>query len=128
MDIKNALNAILPMNLRQKTGVDRTIKSGNATDRDGNGQMPSGQNQQQQREPMTDEQLEKALKTLKEYPVVKVHNLSIEVVEQDGRRYVLLKEPDGKLIRRISEAELWSLPVMSETDPDKKGQLLRKMA
>jgi hypothetical protein len=128
MDIKKALNAILPLNLRQKTEVDRTIKSGNTADRDGNGQMPYDQNQQPQREPMTEEQLEKALKALREYPAVKEHNLSVELVEQEGRKFVLLKEPDGKLIRKIPEIELWSLPVMTQSEPVKRGQLLRKMA
>ena len=129
MDIKTALNAILPLNLRQKTEVDRTIKSGNTTDRDANGQQAyDQQGQQKHREPMTEEQLETAMKALREYPAVKEHNLTIELVTQEGRSFVLLKEPSGKLIRRIPEVELWSLPVMTESEPDKKGQLLRKMA
>ncbi|MEZ0393078.1 MAG: hypothetical protein ACAH59_12730 [Pseudobdellovibrionaceae bacterium] len=127
MDIKNALNSILPLNLRAKTAVDRTIKSGNATDRDGNGQMPFDQNQQQ-KEPMTEQELEKALQHLKDLPAVKDHNLTVELTEQNGKRFVLLKEPDGKIIRRIPELELWSLPVMTESEPNKKGQLLRKTA
>ena len=130
MDIKNALNAILPLNLRQKTEVDRSIKSSNTTDRDANGQQAYDQQGQQQkhREPMTEEQLETAMKALRDYPAVKEHNLSIELVTQEGCRFVLLKEPSGKLIRRIPEIELWSLPVMTESEPNKKGQLLRKMA
>lgn len=129
MDIKNALNAILPINVKQKTGVDRSIKSGNTTDRDANGQAAYDQNQQQQqRPPMTEEQLEKALQQLREYPAIKEHNLTVELVEQAGRRFVFLKESDGKVIRRIPEAELWTLPNMSPNDPKPKGQLLRKTA
>jgi len=129
MDIKNALNSILPLNLRAKPEATRAIKAGNTTDRDANGQMAYDQNQQQQhREPMTEEQLKKALQHLKEFPAVKEHNLSVELVEQDGKKFVILKEPDGKVIRRIPEIELWTLPVMNESDPNKKGQLLRKTA
>ncbi len=130
MDIKNALNAILPLNLRAKTETDRTIKAGNTNDRDANGQMAYDQNQHKQEEhpPMTDEQLQRALKALQEFPAVKEHNLTVELIEQEGRKFVLLKEPDGKILRRISEAELWTLPVMKQADPKAKGQLLRRTA
>ena len=130
MDIKNALNSILPPSLRKAEAPERTIKAGNTTDRDANGQMAYDQNQnQQQREPMTEEQLKKALEHLKSLPAVKEHNLSVELTEMNGKRFVLLKEADGKILRKIPEAELWTLPVMSETDPqNKKGQLLRKTA
>jgi uncharacterized FlaG/YvyC family protein len=130
MDIKTALNAILPLSQQKaKLSVDKSIKAGNTTDRDANGQTSYDQNQQQQQHPpMTDEQLEKALKHLKEFPAIKEHNLSLEVIEHEGKRVVLLKEPSGKILRRIPEAELWTLPVMSQSDPKPKGQLLRKTA
>jgi uncharacterized FlaG/YvyC family protein len=128
MDIKNALNSIMPPSLRKTVQTDRSIKAGNTTDRDANGQASYDQNQQQ-REPMTEEQLKKALEHLKSLPAVKDHNLTVELVETQGKRFVLLKEFDGKVIRRIPEIELWTLPVMNESDPtNKKGQLLRKTA
>lgn len=130
MDIKNALNAILPLNNRAKPEESKPIKAGTTTDRDANGQATYDQNQQQEhREPMSEEQLQKALKAIQEYPAVKEYNLTVELVEQEGKKFVLLKEPDGKVIRRIPEIELWTLPVMTESDPKtKKGQLLRKTA
>lgn len=128
MDIKNALNSILPIQLRTKPTVDRSIKSGNTTDRDANGQMGYDQQKQKQQEPMTEEQLQKALQALRDLPAVKDHQLSTELTEIDGKKFVLLKEPNGKLIRKISESELWTLPVMKDSDPNKKGQLLRKTA
>lgn len=128
MDIKHALNSILPLNLRAKAEGTREIKAGTTTDRDANGQMAYDQNQQQHREPMSEEQLQKALQHLKDLPAVKEHNLQVELIEQDAKRFVLLKEQDGKVIRRIPEIELWTLPVMTESEPNKKGQLLRKMA
>lgn len=101
------------------------IKSDSATDRDGNGQMPQ-QDQREEHPPMSDEQLQKALDHLRSIPAVKDHQLSIELVAGElGKRFVLLKEPDGKLIRRIPEAELWTLQVVRDNE---KGQLLRKTA
>lgn len=127
MDIKNALNSILPLDLRPKEGVDKSIKAGSTTDRDANGQQQY-QQQDQKRDPMTEEQLQKALDILKSYPAVKEHGLSVELVLLEGKHFVLLKESDGKLIRKISEAELWTLPDLKEWETSKKGQLLRKTA
>lgn len=127
MDIRHAIGSLLPTNLRKKDPVERTIKSDSATDRDGNGQMPGkDKNEGEQRPPMSEEQLQKAMDHLKSLPVVRDHHLSVELVTSEGgKRFVLLKEPDGKLIRRIPEEELWTLQVIKETE---KGQLLRKTA
>ncbi len=118
----------MPPSLRKTAQADRSIKAGNTTDRDANGQSSYDQNQQQ-RPPMTEEQLKKALEHLKSLPAVKDHNLTVELAEANGKRFILLKEFDGKILRRIQEAELWTLPVMNDSDPaNKKGQLLRKTA
>lgn len=83
-------------------------------------------NQGEQKPPMSDEQLKKAMEHLKSLPVVKDHQLLLELfTNEGGKRFVLLKEPNGKLIRRIPEDELWTLQVVKETE---KGQLLRKTA
>ena len=128
MDIKGALNSILPRTVRMKDPTDRTIKSGNTTDRDANGQAGYQQQQQEQHPPMSEEQFKKALEHVKNIPAVKEHQLSVESVEQDGKRFILLKEISGKIVRRIPEAELWSLPVFKDKEPHGKGQLLSKTA
>ena len=126
MDIKNALNAILPLNLRAKDRVEKAIKSESATDRDANGQQAyNQQNEQDNHGPMTDEQFAKALEHLKNLAVVKDNNLSVVPTVVDGKKFVLIKEPDGKVVRKIAENELWSLQVVRES---KKGQLLRRTA
>jgi len=127
MDIKNALNAVLPPSLRPRDKVERNIKSASTADRDGNGQEPyGGQGQQKQHGPMSEEELKKALAHLRALPVVKEHGLTVELTEQNGKKFVLIKEPGGKVVRRIHEAELWTLQTMAGTE--KKGQLLRKTA
>jgi uncharacterized FlaG/YvyC family protein len=123
MDIKGALNQIIPLSLRAKDQVPRTIKSDSTTDRDANGQQAFSE--QEHKEPMTEEQIQKVLEHLQSLAVVKDHNLVVELLEQEGRRFVLLKEPTGKIIRRIPETELWSLQIMQQ---DKKGQILNKSA
>lgn len=123
MDVRNVLGSLVPTNLRKKDPVDRAIKSGNTTDRDANGQMP--QQEKDQHPPMSEEQLQKSLEHLKGHAVVKEHNLTVELVQIAGKNFVLIKEPDGKVLRRIHEDELWSLKDVQENE---KGQLLRRTA
>lgn len=124
MDIKNVLNAVIPLSLRAKDKAEKAIKSDSTTDRDGNGQMPFGQGEQQ-REPMTDDQLKKAIEHIQSLAVVKDHGLLVELVLQEDKKFVILKEPSGKVVRRIREAELWSL---LEVKDGQKGSVLNKSA
>jgi len=123
MDIKSVLNAALPLNIRGKEKVERTIKSDSTTDRDANGQTPGGN--QEQHQPMSDEQFKKAMDHLKALDIVKDQNLTVELLELEGRKFALIKDNQGKIIRRIPEVELWSLQVVKSSE---KGQLLRKTA
>jgi len=127
MDIKGALNQALPISLRQRErGLERVTKSDKSTDRDGNGQTTYDDNsKRQQQEPMTDEQFEKALEHLRGLSVVREQNLTVEMVFQGQRKVVLIKESDGKVLRRIFEPELATLQVVGGTE---KGQLLSKTA
>lgn len=104
--------------------LERAIKSDMTHDRDANGQQTFDQNQKQH-EPMTDEQLKMALEHLKNLPFVKEHNWAIELVQEERRRFVLVKGHQGEIIRKFPEADLWTLPVDLD---DKKGQLLKKSA
>jgi uncharacterized FlaG/YvyC family protein len=125
MDIKGVLKAILPIDVRAKENVQKAIKSESTTDRDANGQTASGDQGQEQHGPMSEEQLKKALEHLKGLAVVKDNNLTVQLTEAEGKKFVLIKEPNGKVVRRIPESELWSLQIVKDTE---KGQLLRKTA
>lgn len=120
------LNQVLPIGLKAKDRASKAIKSESTTDRDANGQQAFGeQKQQADQGPMSEEQLKKALDHLKGLDVVKNNNLQVNLQEAEGKKFVLLVEPGGKVIRRISEQELWSLQIMNE---DKRGQLLNRSA
>ena len=124
MNIKSVIpnNLINPVKTVDK--VDRMIKSDVAHDRDPSSQQGYDQNQKQ-REPMTEEQLKMSLDHLKNLPFVKEHGWLIELVIEDNRRFVLVKANTGETIRKFPEADLWTLPVDLE---DQKGQLLKKSA
>lgn len=126
MDIRNVLKPVLPPGLQGVNKTEKAIKSESTTDRDANGQMAGGDQQQQQsRDPMTDEQFEKALEALRATSAVKDNGLSVEKSESEGKKIALIKDPTGKVIRRIMEAELWTLSAVKKGD---RGQILSKTA
>jgi len=126
MDIKGVLKAVLPLDVRATKGPEKTIKTDSTTDRDANGQMFQGEQQQQpEHGPMSEEQLKKAMDHLKGLAVVKDNHLKVELIQVEGKNFVLIKELNGKVVRRIPESELWSLQVVKDSE---KGQLLRKTA
>lgn len=126
MNIKGLLGNILPTSsIRGASKTERAIKSDSTTDRDANGQQAGGGNQQH-REPMTDEQIQKSLEQLRNLAAVKEHNWTVELTIIENKKFVLIKDTSGTVIRRIPELDLWTLP--SATDPGAKGQLLKKSA
>lgn len=125
MDIKGVLKAVLPIDIRAKS-AEKTIKMDSTTDRDANGQMfQGGQQQEKEHPPMTEEQLKKALEHLKAHSVVKEQNLTVVLAKIEEKNFVIIKDLSGKIVRKIPESELWSLQVVKDSE---KGQLLRKTA
>ncbi|MGZ3772839.1 MAG: flagellar protein FlaG [Pseudobdellovibrionaceae bacterium] len=125
MNIKGLISNILPnRELRSVESIGKTIKSDQTHDRDANGQQTYGENQQEHREPMTDEQLEKAMKHLQNLPAVKEHKWTVHLEREAEKRFVIVKDNLGVIIRRIPELELWTLP----SDDSPKGQLLKRAA
>lgn len=122
MDIKGIGKPLSPLATERRERVERSITSEKSHDREGNGQQFYGQNGQD-REPMTDEEFKKALEHLKNLPVVKDNHLLLIEEVHNGRRVLILKEPSGRLLRRIPESELWTLQVVKENE---KGQILRR--
>ena len=124
MDIKKAVTAILPTQAERVARVDRSIKTDSTTDRDANGQQTQG-GSDQNKEPLSQEEMEKVLDYLKNLAVVKEHQLQVVLVLRENKKFVLLQEPNGTIVRRIPEHELRS--VLQPAGED-KGVLLRRSA
>lgn len=104
--------------------VDRTIKSDSTHDRDANGQQFTG-GDKKEHGPMSDEQVKQAIEYLENLPSVKDSNWKIEPVMIGDRKFLLVKDSMGTVIRKIPEAELWTLPFDKDV---RTGQLLKKAA
>ncbi len=124
MDIKG-LNKIHNPFLTNKVGkIEKGIVTDNATEREGNGQAATG-GDSGQHEPMSEEEFQCALEHLKKHSIFKEHNLEIQITLNGNKRIVILLEPSGKILRRITETELRTLQLSKENE---KGQLLSKSA
>lgn len=124
MNVKSLIGNIpSPTEFRSVTQTERAIKSDTAHDRDANGQQAFSQNQEK-REPMTEEQLQAAVEHLQNLPGVKEHSWMIELEVTEAGKFVLVRDNLRNIIRRIPELELWTL----ETDSALNGHLLKKTA
>lgn len=124
MDIKKAVSAIIPTQVERVARVERSIKTDSTTDRDANGQQAQG-GSDQNKEPLSNEEMEKVLEYLKNLTVVKDHQLQVLLVMREKKKFVLLQEPNGTIVRRIPEHELRSVLLPAGED---KGVLLRRSA
>jgi len=124
MNIKGLISNIIPNTEPRVDRTERTIKSDSSHDRDANGQQAFDDQQRKKHEPMTEEQLEKAMDHLRNLPATKEHKWTVSLESETQSRFVLVKDNLGNLIRRIPEEDLWTLP----TDNTSRGQLLKRAA
>jgi hypothetical protein len=125
MNIKGLLGNMIPtLPISATARADRAIKSDSTSDRDANGQQAGG-GEQQHREPMTEEQIEKAMEHLRSIPGVKDHGWEVELSVIENKKFIIVKDTNGTIIRRIPELDLWTLQPDSQPG---KGQLLKKTA
>lgn len=125
MNIKGLIPNILPQDMKAIDRAGKAIQSDSTHDRDANGQESYSQQQEERKDPMNDEQLEKAMEHLRSLPSFKEHRWTVELEDgEKGSRFVLVKDNLGTLIRRIPELELWTLP----SDNSPRGQLLKRSA
>jgi hypothetical protein len=110
---------ILPVEPKQRVeGNSRTQAS---TDRDANGRQPPREPELKRH--LTDEEFNEALKALAENPGLKANQLTIKVETKDDCRVILILDPQGKIVRRLSESQLWA----ATRDKDRQtGKILDK--
>lgn len=127
MNIKGLLGSNITQQIKPVERAERAVKSDITHDRDSNGRQEYGQSREEHpQRPMTKEELEKSMNHLKGLGVVKEHKWTIDLVEENEKKYVLVKDNLGIVIRKIPEVDLWSLNFSEE--PSSKGQLLKKSA
>lgn len=118
MNIKGIVGNLIPVDFVKRTDRQKTKET---TDREPQNQQGGGEPEQHR---FTDEELAKALEFLKQNPGIKTHNLSLRVERNGNRVVVFVEDYTGKVIRRISDTELWALVKSGEQKA--RGTLLNK--
>lgn len=88
-----------------KNRAESGVRAKSSTERDGNGkqEQPEGETKRN----LTDAELEEALRVLKELPGLKANDLLIKIETQEDTRVILIVDHSGKVIRRLTEGQLW---------------------
>ena len=105
MNIKGVISFPVPA-VEPKNRVEGRTRAQASTDRDADGRR-------EQAEPgvkrhLSDEELADAIKVLEQHPGLKANNLTIKVEQKDDCRVILILDPQGQVVRRLSENQLWS--------------------
>lgn len=120
MNIKNvSISSVIPLD--PKPRVDGSVRTQGSTDRDANGRRD--QKEEEQKRHLSEQEFDDALKILTAHPGLKANDLIIKVEVQDATRVILIVDPEGKVVRRLSESQLWS----ATRDKDRQtGRILDK--
>lgn len=128
MDVKHAVRNILPFALgkvsetKQREALSGETKS--SADRDADGKHH--QEEAPAKRGMTDEEILAAIKILESFPGVKDSGLQFKFRRDDnGIPSVQVLDRDGKVVRRIAEAELSQVKAR-QSDNKSTGNLLNK--
>jgi uncharacterized FlaG/YvyC family protein len=121
MNIRSLSNIVTPLNSSSIKEASTAIKSHDTTERDADGREPSKSPPRE----VTEEEIEKILQNLKEHPGILANNLSVELVQENEVRVILIKSSDGQIVRRVPQGEFYYL---LETLGQNNGRLLSKTA
>jgi uncharacterized FlaG/YvyC family protein len=125
MDIKGIVRNISPFSPSGKVDLSQSRASTESktdanNDREGNGQASDGE--QKGHRSLTPEEILQAVAQIESLAGIKEHGLTVRVESKDGITTVYVEDRDGKIVRRISEAELSLMPGRQK----KSGNLLNK--
>jgi uncharacterized FlaG/YvyC family protein len=122
MDIKGIARNVIPLPSVRKSEDSKAKSAVDAdNERDGNGQASNGENQK--RRHLNPEEILEAVKYLEGLAGVKDNNLRVRFETKDSITIVYIEDRDGKVVRRIPEAELSLLTCNRQRQ---SGHLLNK--
>jgi hypothetical protein len=120
MNIKSVItNPILPVDPKNK--VEGKVRAQSSTDRDADGRREG--KQEELKRHLTQQEFDDALKVLGDHPGLKANDLIIKVEVESDTRVIFILDREGKIVRRLSESQLWS----ATRDKDRQtGRILDK--
>jgi uncharacterized FlaG/YvyC family protein len=106
MNIRSLSSPVTVVPINQVKQASEAIKPHDAEERDADGRQPFGEKKRK----ITDEELEKLLKSLKAHPGVVANGLVVELLMIEGQeRAILIKNASGQIVRRVPDGEFAGL-------------------
>ena len=99
---------------KDKIEASKTIKSDETDEREANGQQPFAD--QEAHRPLKEEEVEQVLAKIKDNEGIKNSGLSVILTEEAGQKIVKIMAPDGKVVRRFVERDLYFFLYESSKD------------
>jgi uncharacterized FlaG/YvyC family protein len=101
---------------------EQSKRSTETTDRDANGQMPFGSEQQKKK--FTEEDIKAAVEKMKKFEGIKSNNLNVRFEQVENIYVVYVEDMTGKVVRRIPESDLVSF--LNQDDAKPSGHILNR--
>lgn len=119
MNIKSiAPNPVLSIDPKQR--VDGNKRAQASADRDANGRR---EQEPETKRHLSQQEFDDAMKALEAMPGLKSNNLQLKVEIKEDCRIVMIVDSEGKIVRRLSENQLW----LATRDKDRQtGNILDK--
>ncbi len=105
MNIKGLTPALATLDPRARVEGKENVRLQNSGDRDANGQRQEPEPEHKRH--LSDVEFEVAIQTLKEHSGVVAHGLIVRVETNADSRVIFIEDQAGKIVRRLSEADLW---------------------
>ncbi len=104
MNIRSVSNPA-PLLGKEKVEASKTIKSDETSEREGNGQQPYPDGEAHRA--LTDEELDQVVEKIKAHDGIQKNGLLVKLVEENGQKIVKLETPEGKIVKRFVERDLY---------------------
>lgn len=121
MNIKGLVNNVIPFAVKKKEEPKTQSAFDADNDKEGNGQSSSGDDHRKRN--LSAEEITDAIKHLESLAGIKDNGLTVRAETKDGITVVYVEDRDGKVVRRIPEADLSLLTGNRER---KSGNLLNR--
>lgn len=122
MNVRSLTNPVIPTE-SVKAHESREVKADvSSEDRDANGKRDQ---EEPRKDPLTEEEMKKALEYLENLTSLKSNELRLEVEDTGLMRVILIKDQADQVVRRIPE---WELRVLIQDKDKKTGQIFNKSA
>ncbi len=104
MNIRSVSNPATVLG-KEKVEAAKTIKSDQTDDREANGEQLFSEGEAHRA--LSEEELEQVLEKIRAHDGIQKNGLLVKLYEENGQRVVKVEDPEGKVVKRFVERDLF---------------------